>query len=216
MKNLLLILTLGLLLSACASKDKEAYPCYETATADDSRLDILVIGDSISIGYTPYVQDALATNYDVSHNLCNAMESSNGVKKIDLWLSQRATWEAITFNHGLWDAASWVNTPISTYKNNLHVIAQKIKARTSKPLFILTTEVLPGTPYRNDSRVQALNAAAVEVMNAEGIPVLDLHTFSQTIQDKHVNPNDVHYTEEGSSLLADEVLNELNTLYGIN
>src|SRR6266540_1933513 len=173
MKNNLYTLALCLLLMACGhTKEKDPYPCDNVNTVDDARPDILVIGDSISIGYTPFVQAALP-GYDVSHNYCNAMDSKNGVNKIDLWLSQRPSWGAITFNHGLWDVASWIRTSDSNYRANLTSLARKIKASTTKPLFILTTEIPINTPYRSNARALELNAIALDVMNTEGVPVLD-------------------------------------------
>lgn len=215
---------MSIALSACTtacSKDTNfsgvASPlkACEVNTLDDARADILIIGDSISIGYTPYIQSTLEHQWDVSHNYCNARTSTNGVKHIDTWLNQRPDWYAITFNHGLHDAAANPANNLELYKSNLRIIAQKIKARTTRPLFILTTEVLPGTPGHEMWWVPALNQAASEVMIEEGIPIFDLNSVSRGIPHLHLNSTDVHYTEEGSQVLADAINKELLRLYGI-
>lgn len=182
-------------------------------TVDDSRLDVLVQGDSISMGYTPYLS---LPGYDFLHNLCNGMHSSHAVQRMNVWHAQRPNWYAIVFNHGIWDAALSINTPHAKYRANLHYIAQAIKLKTQRPLFVLTTEILPGTANMDDSRVQALNLIALEVMAEEGVPVLDLHSVSQTIRSEHVDPINCHYTEAGSATLGAAIMAELDRLYGIN
>ncbi len=186
----------------------------ETVTPATGAPTVMVIGDSISIGYTPTVRAGLPTR-DVVHNPCNAMDSIWTSQHIDQWLDSRPSFEAITWNNGLWDVASWAPTPDAQYEANLHFIAQKIKAKTSKPLFVLSSEVLPGTAYRNDADVQAKNAIAVAVMALEGIPVLDLHAVSATIQADHVTPTDAHFTDAGYAVLGSAVLNQLS-LMGVN
>lgn len=202
-------------LSGCGKTEGDPYPCFVGVPESNGLPTILVIGDSISIGYTPYLQSALLA-YDVVHNPCNARTSGHTRESIDAWLSSRASFEAITWNNGLWDVAQWEPTDDETYINNLRYIAQRIKAKTAKPLFLTTTEVLSGTPDRIEADVVHKNSLAVAVMASEGIPVLDLHAVSVGIAAEHINAHDVHFTEQGSSDLADAILAELNTTYGIN
>ena len=219
MKYLLLILA-TLILSACQPKDTDPFACEDWIPASNGKPAILVIGDSISMGYTPFVKSTLA-NYDVVHNPCNAMNSHNTLKRIDGWLSTRASWEAITFNNGLWDISSDPTAEGNAYQTddqyraNLTEIAQRIKQHTTHPLFILSTEVPIGATYRVDVDIQTKNAIAVQVMAAEGIPTLDLYTYSKTITADHIAPDNVHWTAAGSQLLADQITTKLQTEYGI-
>lgn len=220
MKRLIALLSLTILSAACAPQGGNNFGCPQSATpsVDLSKPGVLVIGDSISIGYTPFVRQAL-TSYDVVHNACNAMSSKNGVSKIDSWLELRTSWDVITFNHGMWDASTFAHVSEADYEANLHIIAQKIKAKTNRPIFMLTTEVPVNAPNHLDARVIALNAIAVQVMTAEGIPVVDLYSVSKTLISEHINPalqNDVHYSSTGSQSLATEVLSGLNTNYGVH
>ncbi len=79
---------------------------------------------------------------------------------------------------------------------------------------MLTTEVLPNTPYRTNACVVGKNAIAAQVMAAEGIPVLDLYSVSVGLQSEHVTATDVHFTDTGSQALGAAVLNSLQTEYG--
>jgi hypothetical protein len=200
-------------ITACGQKQDKAQ-CDETAvTIDDAREDILVIGDSISIGYTPFIKEAFP-QYDVMHTPCNSRWSSNGVAKIDFWLSMRPQWKAITFNHGLWDMQRVDGTSLADYEANLRIIADKIKAATPNPVFIMTT----GIPLHADGKFCLeceldYQAVAMQVMQDKGIPVVDLYTVSNSILQYHQQDelqNNVHFSSIGYSILADTINNYLN------
>ena len=213
----LLLILLFFCLFACSKKQGGGIcPTNESLPAATGAPTVLIIGDSISIGYTPTIEAALSPAYDVVHNPCNAMTSSWTAQNIDTWLASRSSFEAITWNNGLWDVADWENVSDSDYAANLHAIAQKIKAKTAHPLFILTTEVLPATPHRNNADVVNRNNIARDVMALEGIKVLDLYPVSQTIVGEHVSADDVHFTTAGSQVLGEAVLDSLDTLFGVN
>ncbi len=57
---------------------------------------ILIIGDSISIGYTPFVEQALADVAEVVHNKGNAEHTGTGLKNISEWLGNE-DWDIIQF-----------------------------------------------------------------------------------------------------------------------
>jgi len=63
---------------------------------------VLIIGDSISIGYTPPLTEMLRGKAEVVHNPGNATHSAYGLKNLDAWLGD-AKWDVIQFNHGLHD-----------------------------------------------------------------------------------------------------------------
>lgn len=212
MRTLVLLFTLFLL--GCAKPGSDPYACSSNIPEQDGRPSILVIGDSISYGYLPYLKQSLST-YDVQHNPCNAFNSDITNRRIDKWLESRPRWDAITFNNGLWDIASWSYVNSDDYRHNLREIAQKIKEHTDHPLFVLTTEVPIGAEGRDSTAVPARNAIAIEVMDAEGIPYVDLYSFSLTIVSEHIDPTNVHWTPQGSEDLSVQVLNALNTNYGI-
>ena len=186
----------------------------EMMEATDGRPTVLVVGDSISIGYTPTIAAGLP-NYQVVHNPCNASTTAWTKSQIGYWLNQRPTFEAITFNNGLWDISAWAHVSDENYRDYLTEIAQRVKTKTANPLFVLTTEVLPGTEGRIDADVVTKNNIARAVMALEGIPVLDLYSVSQTIQAEHVDATDVHFTALGSQILGTAILTALNTM-GVN
>ena len=70
---------------------------------DDPALPrVLLIGDSISIGYSTPVRKFLAGKANVHRVPGNGGPSSNGVFMIDSWLGDKR-WDVIHFNFGLHD-----------------------------------------------------------------------------------------------------------------
>lgn len=217
MKNLTVTLSVLALITACSACSKPSgdapFVCQEVTPMDTPRPDILIVGDSISIGYTPYVTQALP-QYEVVHNPCNGMTSVNGLNHVDSWLSLRPQWEVITFNHGLWDIVPFYNVPIELYKEALRTEGLKFKAAAKYVLFFTTTYVPPGTENRDNADVLRYNVAAREVMAELNIPVYDLYAVSAQIPlSLHTGPSDVHYLEAGSQILGDfvtqSILNEV-------
>lgn len=65
---------------------------------------VLILGDSISLGYTPYVKQQLAGKADVLRPAENCAFSSNGLSRLDRWLSLgNGQWDVIHINWGIWD-----------------------------------------------------------------------------------------------------------------
>ena len=58
---------------------------------------VLLIGDSISIGYTVTVRKELAGLANVHRIPENGADTANGLKKIDAWLGD-SRWDVIHFN----------------------------------------------------------------------------------------------------------------------
>lgn len=209
----MVLLILALALTACGQDEL----CKGPVAADDSRPDILVIGDSISIGWTPFVQQALGANYDVIHNPCNGGSSQNGVKHIQYWLSLRPHWYAIVYNHGIWDLTRGRGITGSIYRHYLTLETESIMDATSRPLFVLTTSVPIHEPLRSRNSVPAYNNIALSVLN--GIPYVDNYSLSLTIEHLHTHPaeqNNVHWTPAGSAILADNILDALDSIYNIH
>ncbi len=61
---------------------------------------VLMIGDSISIGYTPVVRELLVDLADVHRIPDNGGATTLGLALLDEWLGDRR-WDAVHFNFGL-------------------------------------------------------------------------------------------------------------------
>ena len=209
------ILGLSLSLSGClfspAETEKDLDECHENFPAPTAdKESILLIGDSITTGYSAAVRKALP-QYEVLNVPCGAKYTRNGLNKIDSWLAARPKWKLITFNHGMWDLATVYGISVEEYKKNLTVIAQKIKATGAPVLFFTTTYVPANVENRPMGSEIRYNEVALEVMKEVGIPVHDLNYNSKVIASLML-PNDIHFTAEGCSKLAEYVLAAIQPL----
>ena len=76
-----------------------------SAETDDSLPRVLLLGDSISLGYTPYVTDLLQGKAFVARPACNCGPSEFYLRErgnIAEWLGEER-WDVIHVNFGIWD-----------------------------------------------------------------------------------------------------------------
>lgn len=196
----ILILVFLLLTSACSKKAT----CHlvDEYRPDTDNGNVLSIGDSISQGYWQSIPGHLTGNYDMFHIHCNGTHSYNGADMIEKWLANKETWDAVVFNHGIWD--SGIPTPIDDYKANLKKIGLAALQKTPNVFFVTTTDYGAfGTHGIAD-----LNTTAIDAMNEIGVTVVDLSPISNDLNN---NLQDgVHHNSYGADLIAQEIASYLN------
>ena len=181
---------------------------------DDSDLPrVLIIGDSISIGYTPLVRKLLQNKANVHRPSTNCRWSAFGAENIDEWIGE-SSWDLIHFNFGLWDWYGWKQeqkaTPVS-YAKNLDDIVQKLKKTNAKLVFAVTTPPCVGPERKvkivvSEARAQEFNMSALAVMKKHDVHINDLYSLIGKNRVKYQRgEDDVHYTEQGRDLLAKQV-----------
>ncbi len=183
---------------------------------------VLIIGDSISIGYTPFVQTALAPEVIVEHNPGNGGSTGRGIQRIEEWIGTKQ-WDVILFNFGLHDMVrvtperkydtenGKISVSLQEYRENLVTIVHKLKETTATIIFINTTMVPENAIGRKSEDPEKYNQVALEVMKENSIQVVDLYTPSLKIHPENSNPGNVHYTEAGYIQLADYIVRAIKT-----
>lgn len=188
---------------------------------------VLILGDSISVGYTPYVKDLLANEAEVVRPSENCQGTKNGLLKIDEWIGT-TRWDVIHFNFGLHDMkhvdpVTGVNSnkpedpqqsDVKQYAKNLKVITAKLKASGAKLVFATTTP-FPDKPdgvLRRSEDVPRYNGAALKIMKKNGIRIDDLYSFALPRMKELQIPNNVHFTKEGSAVLAEQVAGSIRSI----
>lgn len=180
---------------------------------------VLIIGDSTSIGYTGPVRTQLKGKANVIHNPGNAQGTTLGLIKLKEWLGN-TKWDVIHFNWGLHDLKHMTKAGTSnnsndlrqadppTYKANMEVLVKQLKATGAALIFAATTPYPEGVrrPCRSPEDAAKYNDAALKIMKANGIPVNDLYSLVLSKLDSYQRPVNVHFTKEGSKLLADQVV----------
>jgi lysophospholipase L1-like esterase len=183
-------------------KDKEA----GTITAWDYVGDapglprVLLIGDSISRGYTVPVRDALKGEVNVHRAPANCGPTATGIKKLDVWLGN-GKWDLIVFNFGIHDR----NTSSKDYLARLETIVDRLKKTGAKLIWVTTTPIPVGAPEYVKGAVPRLNEAASMLMKKHAIPVIDMNAAITPVLDKYQLPKNCHYTDEGYTFMGNIV-----------
>jgi len=169
---------------------------------DDPKLPrVLLIGDSISRGYTLATQKALAGMANVHRAPENCGPTANGLKKLAIWLGE-GRWDIIHFNFGIHDR----KTPLADYEQRLEEITTRLKATGARVIWASTTPVAEGgMKDATEADLVARNAAAAKVMAKHGVRINDLHAAMLPHLTEYQNPKDVHFGEPGYRFLGDKV-----------
>jgi acyl-CoA thioesterase-1 len=217
----LAVLVMTVSLSACSTA-----PQMQSKPA--APLHVLIIGDSISMNYTPRVRSLLGDGAVVVRPTLangraeNCAGTNNGIKHIDRWLQlDGGDWDVIHFNFGLHDIkqvhpetgktsrdpAHGLQAPLPLYVQQLTNIVDALESTGATLIFATTTPVPEGrvSPYRNVNDAARYNAAAVALMESRGIAVNDLYAFALPRLVELQKPANVHFTREGSKALGQVV-----------
>ena len=193
---------------------------------DDSVLPrVLLIGDSISIGYTVNVRKLLTGKAKVHRIPGNGQTADFGVKNLPKWLGDKK-WDVIHFNWGLWDLAyrhpdsksqgkrDKVNGTVSNtpeqYREHLEQAVAILKKTGAKLIWCATTPVPEGEAGRHAGDAIRYNKVAADVMKINGIAINDLHSHAlKRLPGIATRPGDVHFNKEGCDWLAEKVAAEI-------
>ncbi len=162
---------------------------------------VLLIGDSVSRAYTLGTRHALAGKANIHRAPENCGPTSNGLKKLEIWLGA-GKWDLIYFNFGIHDRA----TPLADYEQRLGEIITRLKKTGAKIIWASTTPV-----PRDDAKKQTpesiveRNVVAAQVAQQQGLTVDDLFTFITPHLAATQKPGDVHFTDQGYALLSQHV-----------
>jgi len=169
---------------------------------DDPKLpSVLLIGDSISRGYTLATRKALAGVANLHRAPENCGPTANGLKKLPVWLGE-GKWDIIHFNFGIHDR----KTPLADYEQRLDSIATQLKATGARVLWASTTPVAEGgMKDATNADIIARNEVAAKIMQKHGIAINDLYAWIAPDLARLQNPNDVHFSNAGYDRLAEQV-----------
>lgn len=183
------------------------------------KTNVLIIGDSISIGYTPFVEQELKDVALVKHNRGNAQHTGTGLEKVEAWVGD-TDWDIIQFNWGLWDLCyrhpdakvygnrdklnGKITYTVDEYRANLEALVQKLKQLSDAKLIFVTTSYVPKEEAgRFSEDVLVYNKVAKAVMQKHNVLVNDIYKKSRSIHKNYgQGENDVHYTTEGYKKLG--------------
>ena len=188
---------------------------------------VLILGDSISIGYTPFVRKELASVAQVFRPTRNGRQENcagtdYGIENIDRWLRlQGGNFDLIHVNFGLHDLkhvkadtgknSNNPNDPLQSspeeYENQLREIVAKLKKTKAKLILCTTTPVPEGCkPLRATTAPGVYNAIMKKIAAENELEVNDLFEFANPQLGTIQKPANVHFSRNGSQVLAAKVI----------
>ena len=186
---------------------------------------VLIIGDSISIGYTLPTRSLLKGKVNLHRIPTNGGPTTKGVTEIEKWLGKRK-WDLIHFNWGLHDLkymgkngtnlvpkekGGIVQVSLPEYEKNLNKLVIRMKKSAKHLVRRNTTPIPPGSKARYVGDSMKYNQTAARVMNKHGVPTLDLFTPSKMNMKEWMKEANVHYHGHGSQALAELVAKDILT-----
>ena len=177
---------------------------------------VVLVGDSIRMGYKKAVMAELAGRANVSGPTENCRHSGEVLKNLKVWVLDKKP-SLVHMNAGLHEIYRNTNgvrqLSVEQYTNNLDLIFQQLAEAGIKVIWSTTTPVMDdrylrtkGYVCRVDRDVEAYNQAASAILKKHGIPVLDLHaTVASQNKENIYSADGVHFNSDGSRFLAKEV-----------
>ena len=193
---------------------------------------VLLLGDSISMGYHATVVAGLDDEATLVRPKENCEGTTKGIRRIEDWLAlEGGDFDVVHFNFGLHDlkrvGSDGRNSDdpddppqadLEIYQRNLRSIAKTILASGATPVFCTTTPVPEGgvRPHRDPADVELYNEIALETMAELGIRVNDLNSFAADRIGKIQIPANVHFNRPGSAALGTHVAGDIREMLRVD
>ena len=194
---------------------------------------VLLLGDSIRLGYQENVIDELSGEFDVWGNPENnrfAKYTLNELGRIFKAFSDRTAEKCdesllqptehtsaeivrpdiIHWNNGLWDTSivcpeDGAFTPVDEYISYMSKILRELRKITDKVIFATTTPVKPANPNQKNEIITEYNKRITEFMHEQNVAVNDLNALVSSDIDRYISSDCIHLSEEGKSACAKQI-----------
>lgn len=184
---------------------------------------ILLIGDSIRMGYDKSVKKSLENIANVYYPEENCRFASYVLRYLNEYknLVQDGDVDILHWNAGLWDNLRIFeedpHTPIDVYAYYIERICVRIKKLmpNAKVIFATSTSVISERMSKDFKRynneIEQYNNVAIEIVKKYGFELNDLYAISKSLP-KEAHSDPVHYyTRTGTEAFTKQVLNCIST-----
>ena len=179
---------------------------------------ILLIGDSIRMGYDRYVRESMAAVAEVYYPAENCKYTTNILRDLHGWTDALGLFEAdaVHWNAGLWDTLRiYGDGPLvqpEVYADNIRRISERIERLfpDAKQIFATSTPVIergyiPGFEVRYNADVERYNGLAVKALEGRGVVINDLYALLDGQPESLHSDQSHYYTLEGTRLIGGQV-----------
>tara|TARA_B100001013_G_C24533767_1_gene411841 strand:+ start:244 stop:813 length:570 start_codon:yes stop_codon:yes gene_type:complete len=189
-------------------------------------MKVVLIGDSIRMGYMPFVTRKLEGKAEVWGPDQNCRHSLWALDHFQEWVADQEP-DIVHVNFGIHDASILDDGEhqilLDQYRLCLQRFIAKVKALESTKMIWATITPLYESEEgvemsewkaRTEMEIDAYNAAALEIVVADGIPVNDLdEVIMQNDFSKCLTQDGCHMTEFGNEVLSDAVVKAVTALF---
>jgi len=184
---------------------------------------ILLLGDSIRMGYDDFVKEMMPDYEIIYDSEDNSRFSSYTLWQFNQLYKKYGSFDMVHFNSGYWDLNPECpngesTVPIEDYIRNLKRLIEQIKYIGAIPVFATITpvdndEYLKGNiPYNNDL-VDKYNNAALKLMKEENVIVNDLYSLLDDKKDKYKCSDKLHLTTMGYMKCAKQIKQIIESIF---
>ncbi|MBR6585929.1 MAG: hypothetical protein IKK82_00790 [Kiritimatiellae bacterium] len=188
------------------------------------RKTVLLLGDSICMGYAPYVRELMKDRADVVYPKRNCMFACYTLRMIWEWsrlVDDPKSVDVVHFNNGLWDLGQRDGrdclTPVDVYASTLRRIVDELRHffPNARIIFATTTPINEKTfceqHTKGNAEVERYNAAARKILSGSVDAINDLYAFVRENKvDRHYK-DIVHFHDEGYRILAGQVVKSIDS-----
>lgn len=185
---------------------------------------VLLLGDSIRMGYDEIVQELLKDECEVYFDKDNGRFTIYTLEQIHQLYKTHDHFDVVHWNNGYWDMDIESPTgeplvPLEDYMRYLRRIIHTLRAYGAQVIFATTTpifedgnaaDIQTGVNLRfKDEWVRHYNAAAKIVMEDENVPVNDLYELCLQGEGYYKCADRLHLTPQGYQKCAKQVCDHI-------
>lgn len=189
---------------------------------------IVLIGDSIRMGYDKYVMEALHGVAEVLYPSENCRFAEYVLRYAHEW-KNNGNWgddvDLVHWNAGLWDALELFGdaplTSLSYYGEAIARIDKRLRMLFPKAKFVFATstnvseEMSDPDFTRHNATIEKYNAEALRALSGTDTVINDLYSLTASFPDSYRSDWVHFYTPEGTEMIGGRVLSVLVSLLGI-
>lgn len=189
---------------------------------------VVLIGDSIRMGYDKYIKDALSGVAEVYYPDENCRFSQYVLRYAHNWKSEFKCGDDVDLVHwnaGLWDVLELFGdeplTPLDTYGENILRIYKRLKFLFPKAKFVFATstsvneEIAKPDFFRHNKIIEKYNKKAVDVLSSTDTYINDLYPLTKSFPDSYRSDFVHFYTPEGTEQIGGRVLSVISKILDI-
>ena len=179
---------------------------------------ILLIGDSIRMGYDHYVKERMANVAEVYFPNTNCGNSTMVLRSLHTWADDLKLYDvdAVHFNTGLWDTIRIYGDGTmlhpENYADNLERIIRRIQFLFPKAKIIFATSTpvqeenyIEDFETRHNCDIEAFNRIACEALPKHGVVINDLYELMRDVPDEYYSDQTHFYTAAATERLGYQV-----------